>query len=414
MRLFHKQNRVKITFICGFALLFVGCIQQANITHSAFLQKTNWSAEDYLIKKLQSNSLVVLCERHHKDITQYELIQQLIQNQWVQNNVKCIFTETGVTSLYPRIHQLLFNSPNLLQPQLDSILIGLVRDIDYTPSWDAPSYINLIRTIYSINEQLPIHNKIDLIPCDYAFSWKSIGSVADYDNFYYGIETPFGYISSRDRDSVIFENISNRFDSIQNIYPNAKGLVILNFRHAFLCNTHYNNLPSDIHINTGKLLKDHYGNKLASIYINSLGYPKSYSDYTLIQNGKWDACFISSNKLNVGFDLKSTPFGCDSVDLTPYTTSIDHYIFSDLFTGMVYYKPPQQHRLISGLVGFVDSCFHHEFERRTTIYYQSRELPPINIEQYINKINTKREKQYDNIDSLIFLINKNIKNITIY
>ena len=377
-----------------------------------FINIQQLSAKEYVLNKLHEYDMVIICERHHFDASQYDLFFQLAQDSWFQENVGHIFTEIGTVNSYPHLHNLLFNMPNLTTEELDKEILKIVRNYSSDPIWLAWNYPNFIKRLYLLNEKLTIDRKIDLIPSDEWFDWNSIQSVKDLNELNYGKYVNNVWHPVKDRDSVMYENIVIRFDSILQCSTRKKGLTILNFRHAFECNTHYGVSNDDIHYNTGKLLKDKYGNKIASVYLNGLGYPVTLAEeegYTLIQDGRWDAAFKIAGKHDVGFDFAGSPFSKDSVDLTPFSFSTDSLLFSDLFTGFVFYLPLKEHIQIYGMNGFVDDEFRIELERRLKIYFESEKIEGAPVEFLENMgivLYNPISVSYDNLEEMEFVIDK--------
>ena len=83
-----------------------------------FLKKNNSSAKDYVLDLFKKNDLVILCERDHRENTQYDFISDLISDPRFVKNVGNVFTEIGMSNLNPElnnfihfwIHSILINS----------------------------------------------------------------------------------------------------------------------------------------------------------------------------------------------------------------------------------------------------------------------------------------------------------------
>src|SRR5690554_5881461 len=72
-----------------------------------FLQKNQFpSAKDYILEKFNHYDIVILSERHHADMTQYEIILDVIKNGKFKGNV---YTEVGVSNMYQKINRFLLN-----------------------------------------------------------------------------------------------------------------------------------------------------------------------------------------------------------------------------------------------------------------------------------------------------------------
>jgi hypothetical protein len=62
-----------------------------------FLDNQNTPSKKYVLDLFKKYDIVVLCERHHGELTQYELIYDIINSDYFQKNVGNIFTEVGAS-----------------------------------------------------------------------------------------------------------------------------------------------------------------------------------------------------------------------------------------------------------------------------------------------------------------------------
>ena len=118
----------------------------------------------------------------------------------------------------------------------------------------------------------------------------------------------------------------------------------------------------------------------------------------VVKNGNWDHYFRTAGKTDVGFDLASSPFGGEICDLIP-STAREKYTYGDIFTGVIYYKPIEEHLLVEGWPGFVDESFRKEFERRVSIFCQANgiEFSEDFLQYHIDKINKVSRQGYDEL-----------------
>jgi hypothetical protein len=166
----------------------------------------------------------------------------------------------------------------------------------------------------------------------------------------------------------------------------------MNTRHAYLKNTHY--AKDDPRRNFGAYLKNKFGDKVASVCILGLAHPDSWKEYSVVKDGYWDYCFESNNKTDIGFSLNNTPFGREEFDLIPVGWSVDSLLYQDVFTGMVFYKPIQEHLLKKGWDNTIDNDFKEEFIRRCNFMG----LDNKEIKQEIDFFNTVKTSKYDNLE----------------
>lgn len=351
------------------------------------------SAKDYILQQFQDHDIVILCERHHSDLSQYELIKEILSDEYFKNNVKNLFTEIGIINLNPEIN-------NFLQTKgLDSIYVEKkLSEFQFNASfwslWENYNYHYLLRTIYDLNNNSD--NQISYYPSDVEFDWSQVKNIEDYVR-----EQDF---EIEPRDSLMAYNIINKYKELKSL-GNTKALVIMNYRHAFKIHTVSNGI---INKNTAKYLFDFFGNRATNILINPTIFIKKDKDYvySLIQNGKWDASFKYLNIKNVGFDFNNTVFGKDNLDMWENNSQ---YKYEDAFDSFVFYKPVEEHNLVPGFDGLIPKDSEEEFFRRFEINLRYNENNTLlkkleNIDfriKVLKELNTKRELKYPSFETLI-------------
>lgn len=371
---------ILILYSCGYKKL--------EVSHVDFLKKQNLSAKDYVINQFEKHDLVIICERDHKDFTQYELILEIVKDPFFIENVGHIFTEVGVANMDSEINKF------LLSEQIDSVstrnrITSIFREIDSSPFWHCYNYPWFLGEIFNINQTLNGDKKITLHPSDSEFDWSKCNTAEDYKAFDNSIVN---------RDSMMAQNIIQRFDIIQTgKNMRKKALVIMNYKHAFLKDHRF--LGKVTH-NTGRYLSDYYKNNVASIYLMGLAIPKVGS-YTVVKNGKWDYYFEKSKKTDVGFNLKNSPFGIEEFDVIP-PDSIQQFKYEDMFTGLVYYRLLQEHEIITGWEDFATDDFIPELYRRMKIFNEAMELgmSEQDLKERLFVNNTVKKSQYSNLKNL--------------
>ncbi|TAJ14874.1 hypothetical protein DMA11_03885 [Marinilabiliaceae bacterium JC017] len=369
-----KEIRMKsINTIIIFALFLVSLVSckpkynPALEEYTEFLKEKQTTAKDYVLEQWKQHDVVVLCERDHAELTQYDLINEITSSDYFIKNVGCIFTEVGSFTVRNRVLVFLhttYKNENLRE----AALIKIYRELSW-PIWEKSNTYFMLLRLNKINQNLKPEDKIQVYTSDEPIpSNDKVKSKEDYLAF----EKKY---LSRDRDSVMAENIIAEFDSIQLHSTRKKCLVIMNYRHAFLKNVSrekvsddgtplYGQIKGTVPC-TAALLAKHYPNKVASIYINAMtvGTPEGQQP---IQNGKWDASFKVLGKENVGFNFNNSPFGADSLDIWGF--SKPEYTYANIFTGMVYYLPFEKHIRAHGLDNFIDDESIDEIYQRLKIY----------------------------------------------
>jgi hypothetical protein len=331
---------------------------------------------------------VILAERYHTEETQYELINEIIRDDYFISNVGNICIEIGSSNLSDSLNGYLsmFND-NISNGEHK--LLDFQRNISFYPLWSRESYRLFLVNLLTLNKSLGNQEKINLYLCDREFEWSKIYTKEDWKK-----------AINNDRDSIMSLNISFHYDKIRNSSRN-KMLVILNEAHA---------IPNPEWIDkwqkrAAQYLSEKYGNqKIASVLINSVKSNKDDVDI-LLQEGYWDAAFNISEKNNIGFDFINSPFGRDKFDYAIGKNN-DLFCYKDIFKGFVFYKPIEQHRLSEGVNGIIDDDFREEFLRRMKICYGNRYYKRLRKDTDLMGWNNIEYYHYDKFDKMVRRINK--------
>lgn len=380
---------MKQKLILGILLLACSCRPaDEERTYLRFLEKQDLTAKDYVLNQFENHDLVLFCERTHDEFTQYELLRDIVSDPYFIDNVGHIYMEVGSMNMDERINRFLqsdFEDPNAMR----DTLTGIFRDIDYSLYWHCYNYPWFLAEIYRINQTLPVGKKLEVHPVDVCFDWNEIRTPEQY---------AFWDENWSNRDSIMASHTIARFEQVcSSADPRKKGLIIMNYKHAFLKDHRIGGEPTT---NAGRWLADRYGNRVASVYLMGLAIPEGWS-YTVVQDGKWDYYFETAGKTDVGFDLKCTPFGRADFDAIP-PDSLNDFRYEDMFTGLIFYKPIGEHRKITGWQGFTTPDFVPELRKRMEIFSKAMdpegELEESFIQEHLYKNDTVRESRYDNLE----------------
>jgi hypothetical protein len=368
--------------------------------YTSFLSAGHESAKDYILNLFNTHDIVIVCERTHTEMTQYDLFGEMISDKRFIEEVGNVFVEIGTSKLNPRLNDFL-HTRNLSEDEIASQITGFQRNASMWPLWTEKNYFEFYRTIYRLNNSLPDNKQVNIYPSDIPFIWTEAdsGNINNLKPMLAG------------RDSIIALQIMGRFKIIQNAPKGRrKALVIMNFRHAF--NQAFP-LPGGrtLH-NVGWYLFNQYGNSVANVLLNSVSYGEN-NRIALVQDGKWDAAFEKIGKENAGFNFKGSPFGKDSLDIWPLSNP---FTYADVFTGFAFYLPVEKHLLVEGRPGLFDNAFKPELLRRihliSTVGGEFREKMA-DFERAVSNdpsfINTEESRKYFQIDSLLMSRSKWLK-----
>jgi len=389
-----KKMRPLSIFI---AFVFFGinaCSQKNDIDNEKinnyidFLINVELSAKEYILDLFQFYDIVILAERYHTEETQYELINEIVSDEYFISNVGNICVEIGSSNFSDSLNDYLRNFNDNISNG-EQKLLEFQRNISFYPLWNRESYRLFLANLLTLNKSLAHQEKINLCLCDREFDWSKIHTKDDWKQ-----------AINNNRDSIMAQNISLYYNKIRNSSRN-KMLVILNEAHA---------IPNPEWIDmwqkrAAQYLSEKYGSKtIASVLINTVATNKDDEDI-LLQEGYWDAAFNITKKINIGFDFINSPFGQDKFDYAIGKNN-DLFCYKDIFTGFVFYKPIEQHQLSTGVNGIIDDDFKLEFLRRINIYNGNSYYRRLRKDKELLGWNKLEYYHYDNFDKMVSKINR--------
>lgn len=345
------------------------------------------SAKEYVISMFKDNDIVILCERHHQEITQYDLFLDILKDPYFIENVGVIFTEVGAQTLNPDLNIFLQNE-NLTEEEKEKKVLDFQRQCMFSV-WDKSNFSYFIKGIHDINKKLVNDKKINMYPTDIIYVE---GQPTE--------EKVKNMMMTRmiKRDELMGDYIIEKFASMKKVNPNQKALVIMNYRHA------YKKIVPKSSDNTGIYLAETYPGKVANILINNYNTFKKEA----LQEGKWDAAFKATDIKDTGFSFDGSPFGEDYFD---HWTFENDNTYKMMFDGFVFYRPLQEFTLAIGLHGFMEDGFFEEAVTETEMYekilsgIQKREPSPVDKE-WLKRLNNIQINPIPNLDSIKQSINR--------
>ena len=373
------------------------------LSYTNFLEKDHKKAKDYVLDLFEKNDLVIICERDHRENTQYKFLNELISDPRFIQNVGNVFTEVGMRSLNPEINNFI-HSTGVANNIKKAKIIELQRRCSFYPIWEMYNFYSQVEGIYEINQALSQSEKINLYPTDVELNLDSIN--VDYLK-------KFWYNEANNRDSLMADYIIENFEKIKKSKTKRKkALIIMNYRHGF--NNNFKQADGSNFDNVGSFLFDKYPGNIANVLINPLGILESKSDIDItwiaLQNGKWDAAFKVSKNNSIGFDFKSTPFGKDKFDYWTFTPHKN--IYQDIYTGFVYYESPTDFKIITGVNGLVDTLFLDTYKKRVSLWNKvvgDRLGNQTEDSLIFKKYNRKNISKIEKIDTIVSQIDRWLK-----
>lgn len=267
-----------------------------------FLEENRKSINDYIFSLFDKYDHIVLCERVHTEMTQYDMIYNLVTDSRFVEKIGNVFTEVGNVDSREAYKELIdtdFPNDTAFQKTLSSFMM---ENQTYHLLWNNANWFEFLKKMIQFNHKK--EKKVEILFTDRA-NWK-------YNNKNYN------------RDSLMANNI------ITTIKENNlnKSLTIMNYRHAYLQGNE----------NCGYYISKQFQGKVANVLINTVGW-----DMHPLQNGKWDVAFEQMPENAFAFDFKDSPFGNDRFDHFIFLSTLSKLRYKDMFTGAIFYKPLYLH-----------------------------------------------------------------------
>ncbi|MGD0582971.1 MAG: hypothetical protein ABR974_08520 [Bacteroidales bacterium] len=373
----------------------------------SFLEKQE-DAKDYIFRLFDKNDIVILCEREHPEMTQYDFVFDLISDKRFIEKAGNVFSEIGSRTQQSNLDSLM-NTAGLTDEELDIKLCQILRDYSSFPIWENTNYFDYFKKSYALNQQLPKEKRIKHFFADVECNWKEIKNKNDY--------TEKVKSNILRRDEVLADLIIMKYEQISVSNPERKKcLVIMNYRHAFG--------PVNVRLgdnSCASYIMKKYPDKSANVLINTVNLSLGLSNpghlqlepaqKSPIKIGMWDNAFKAIGNRSLGFDFKESPFGEDEFDL--YFSPAGKLLkYKDVFTGYIFYKPLEKHYNSLGFKNIIKNGFDAEIINRANIIDDNSSDPDDNIKSVKEKIkkfseqeitiNTKPYQTYSSVIDLLF------------
>ncbi|MBE6255524.1 MAG: RDD family protein [Prevotella sp.] len=303
-----------------------------------YLNNNRQDINDYVLGLFEKYDYVVLCERLHKEMTQYDMIYDLVTDSRFVDKVGVVFTEIGCAEsrdAYRTLVETTFPNDTLLEKGLASFLM---ENQTVHLLWPNTNWFTFLKRMYYFNHDR--EKKVEILFADR--NWIDRTELAH-------------------RDSVMADNIIKTIESDSL----KKSLIIMNYRHAFFT-------PGCC----GEYIQRRFPGKVANVMINnvkldflSLALGKEIARPDL-RHGEWNVAFEQMPTDAFAFDLKDSPFGKDNFDYFALPWAMENGMqYQDMFNGFIYYKSLIDHRASVG--------FNHLFdpENRAKLEERERLLP---------------------------------------
>ncbi len=278
--------------------------------YTDFLQQNKSDIKDYIFGLFEKYDHVILCERAHREMTQYDLIYDVVSDTRFVDSVSNLFTEIGCVDsreAYKRFVDMDYKN----EEEVDSCLASFMTvNQSVHLLWPNTNWFNFLKRLYYLN-----HGKASQV--NLLFSDRNWIDRAELDS----------------RDSIMADNIIStlKSDSLK------KSLIIMNYRHSYLT-------PG----NCGYYISQAFPGKVANVMVNTgsvnlIDMLLGKETMMPTMHGKWDVAFRQVKDSDYAFNFDGSPFGDDDFDhfVMPWN-HVRALKYKDMFTGFIHYKAPEE------------------------------------------------------------------------
>jgi hypothetical protein len=262
----------------------------------------------FVLTKLQSHDLIIFDDAWHPAVEPFDFYCKLINNRDFQKTIHYIFIEVFSISQQHHIDSYLDSVPedrSLLYPVFQEDLGGT--------GWPLKSYIDLMHTIYKVNQTLTKERRLKIIAVNAPTYWPIIKTFKDVELYR---KTLVG------NDYTMYKTILKEMDGFGS---GRKGIFLTNTRHAYKgikdrqgkyfmnCGTFfYNRHPAKTYSirfhNLALLIKKKRNLKPGEI-LSTAGMERIVFKWVRMEKGLWDSAFDFLGNRPVAFPLKDNVFG---------------------------------------------------------------------------------------------------------
>ena len=355
-----------------------------------FLENNTFlSAKEYVLSKFEKNDIVIISERFHHDLSQYDVILDVVKDERFKGH---IYTEIGHVNLAEKFNDFLLNS-TFTKEEKERELLNIYRDLCPTLFWGPFNYYHMLSEVWEINKNRNEEDKILIFPSDIPFDYSNIQTHREWAIRYREI------FNGGFRDQTMGLNFVEFYEMTKK--EKSKALVILNSHHGYKQFPTWLPLPTRPLIRcAGEFINKAYPDKTFHIYFNCC----NIDNFKLSNNGIIDAAFDYTKKDNIGFDLKGTPVGNAKFDLYfTYAFEAGNYDantnYDYIFDGMIFYKPLREMVFKIGIPNIYPKEYEDMFYRRVSLIFNKTFEEAMNDKdfgiEFLDEINNPLEETID-------------------
>ena len=355
-----------------------------------YIEQCNTSPVDYIMGLFEKYDVVVLGERSHGDMTQYDLVNQIISDPRFIEKVGHVFTEVGVYNMTEQLNNIL-KGTYINDDAFDKELVQVIFNMDFVTLWEKTNYTKLMKDVYLINKNLPAKEKISVTPTEMPFSWEQSKAMTG-EEFQTTVHEMWKH-----KDLIMGNNAINELYKIFNGNDlRKKALIIYNMPHS--CRYFAN--QDQWQYFAYQIISDRFPKRVANVALNWWSEISNDGDMSLSNGGKLDAAFAACGNKSIGFDLANSPFGDCAFDYAE-PKSTKEVKMKDVYQGFIFYKPIYEWMHSIGVPNLDKIDCKDEIARRARIFRNDKEIDENDVFQYYSKIRTFPEIDREHFYELI-------------
>ena len=132
------------------------------------LETQHVSSKDYIFNLFENYDIVILCERDHREITQYDLILDILKDKRFQN-IQNTYFEIGNSKYNDKLNDFLHDS-SLTDEEVTKTALQMQRNM--FPLWEKANYTYYLKGVHKINSKLTDNKKVNVFNLDFGILWE--------------------------------------------------------------------------------------------------------------------------------------------------------------------------------------------------------------------------------------------------
>ena len=150
----------------------------------SFLENNSFlSSKEYILSKFETHDIVILSERFHHDMSQYDVIMDVVKDERFKGH---IYTEIGHVNLYEKFNNFLLNS-TLSEEEKERELLNIYRDLSPSFIWGPYNYYHMLSEVWELNKNRKLEDKVLIFPTDIPFDYNEIQTYRERNIHYLSI-----------------------------------------------------------------------------------------------------------------------------------------------------------------------------------------------------------------------------------